>query len=211
MNQTTALRDNARAWIAQVCSVDVIVGIPSHKKAAMNRPIPVRHDINTPPRSMLECPFLCVGGQFDDTLAEKPRAAGQRLQPGSSPNKKALVTRQRSFRSQSPPMSWARSLHGSFEIILDECQVPLAHLKTVMPQHLLQGKHVPAVSQELNRKGVPELVRVRLVDAGSLAAILYKMFTSLTVSRASSPTASPVSSRIMRTARFRSAWGHFLV
>jgi hypothetical protein len=35
MNQTTALRDNARAWSAQVRSADVSVGIPSYKKAAM--------------------------------------------------------------------------------------------------------------------------------------------------------------------------------
>jgi hypothetical protein len=34
MNQTTALRDDARAWIDQVRSADVIVGIPSYKNAA---------------------------------------------------------------------------------------------------------------------------------------------------------------------------------
>ena len=34
MNQTTALRDDVRAWIDQVRSADVIVGIPSYKNAA---------------------------------------------------------------------------------------------------------------------------------------------------------------------------------
>jgi glucosylglycerate synthase len=34
MNRTTALRDDARAWIDQVHSADVIVGIPSYKNAA---------------------------------------------------------------------------------------------------------------------------------------------------------------------------------
>jgi glucosylglycerate synthase len=34
MSQTTALRDDARAWIDQVRSADVIVGIPSYKNAA---------------------------------------------------------------------------------------------------------------------------------------------------------------------------------
>ncbi len=32
--QTTALRDNARAWIERHTSLDVIVGSPSYKNAA---------------------------------------------------------------------------------------------------------------------------------------------------------------------------------
>ena len=70
------------------------------------------------------------------------------------PGKKQGVDPRRA--SQSPPIGRARSLHGTLEIILDECQVPLAHLKTVMPQHLLQGEHVPAIPQELDREGVSD-------------------------------------------------------